>query len=701
MFKFKKLKTKLLVLIGSVVLISLTTSISIGTIKSSSMAKQAAHETAEEMAYHYGNYVLSEIATAMDTARTVAQTFEGMKQSGSTDREFANNILKHILEKNSKFAGVWTCWEPNTFDGRDKEFTNKVGHDETGRFVPYWSKDNGNITVVPLKDYKIPGPGDYYLLTKNTKKEVITDPYYYEMGGTQVLMTSLVVPIMIEGKFIGVAGIDFTLDTLQKIIAEIKPFETGYAALIANNGTYVGHLDSVQVGNDIGNTKEFTKIKKAIKDGNIYDTTIKSTFLNTDVHRIFVPINIGESKTPWSFSISVPANKILEKPNEIRNYSVLIGIIAIAVVLIVLFFISNSIVRPIDKTILMLKDIAQGEGDLTKKLEIHTNDEIEELANWFNLFVSKIQDLVGQVKNNAYALAASSNQIALVMEQSNNGIEDISKSVNDVSDSFQNNASIVEETTASIEEIASSTALISGEAEIAFESSNHILDSANIGAKHIKEIVEVINKVKESTDDVYKTVEDLKVSSNHIGEIVSIISGISQQTNLLALNASIEAARAGEHGKGFAVVAEEVRKLAEESKESTTKITTLINEIQKKSENADAAIKEGQQFVKISVEKADDTNSEFENILSAIKEITEKIEMMSNSSKQQTQISEDMAKAMDEISRTTLDNAGEVQQINAVVEEQVSSFEEITASIDELNNTAKVLKEYTDKFKVE
>ncbi len=693
MFKFRNLKTKLIFMIGVAVFISFVTTIAFVTIKSNKIAKKMSFEETEQIAKNYGNYVKAEIEIAMDASRTLAQTFEGLKNAENVDRETLNSILKNILEENQNFIAVWTCWEPNSLDGKDLEFVNAVGHDETGRFIPYWSRDNGNITVVPLVDYDV-------LIPQNIHEEIIFDPYYYPVGGKEILITSLFVPILEDGKFLGVVGIDISLETLQKNIKTIKPFETGYAALIANNGTYVAHKDDDHLGKDIGTTNERIEAKKSIKEGKAYDTIIKSNSTNEEVYRYFTPVNIGETKTPWSFAVSIPMDKVLEDANEIRNFSLILGLISIIIVLIVIYFIANSIVRPIQRTTDMLKDIAQGEGDLTKRIEVYTDDEIGELSKYFNLFIEKIQNLVERVKDNADTLSESSNQISLGMEQANQGIEEIASGISNVSHSSQNNASVVEEATASIEELSSSTEIVSKESEYAFKSSQFILEAATLGGKNILEVVETNNKVKKSTNEVYDVIKDLKNTSDKIGEIVSIITKISEQTNLLALNAAIEAARAGEHGKGFAVVAEEVRKLAEESKESASAISSLIYEIQNKSNSANQAITEGQDLVEMSVEKSNHTSEQFKSILESIKEMNEKIEMISHSSIQQAQIAEEMAKAMDEISSSTQENASSTQQMNGVIEEQVSSFEEIGSSMEALSSMAMKLKNQTDQFKV-
>ncbi|WBW95628.1 methyl-accepting chemotaxis protein [Oceanirhabdus sp. W0125-5] len=700
MFNFKSLKTKLVTLIGLAIFLSFAATIAIVTTQTNTFAKKQSYLNAEYMAKEYGYSIVNEIDVAMDTARTLSDTLEGMKISNTLDRNTVNTLLKHVLEENPFFLGVWTCWESNAFDGKDKIYSNTAAHDETGRFIPYWSRSNDKLILDPLIDYDIEGAGDYYLLAKKSKEEIILDPFSYEIDGKNVLLTSLVVPIIDNGNFLGAVGVDISLDTFQQIISEITPYETGYASLISNNGTYVGHRSNESIGKDIGATEELIKIKESIKKGESYKTNTVSNIINEKVYEYYTPIYIGETTTPWSFSISIPIKKILEEPNSIRNSTILIGFISLVFILFMIFLIAKGIIKPINKTTEMLKDIAEGEGDLTRRLEVYTSDEIGELATFFNLFVDKIQKLIVDVKENVSHLQDSSSNIALTMEQANQGIEEISIGISSVSNSSENNASIVEETTASIQELSNNSALISNESNEMLSNSNSALISANEGAVNIKEIVDANNSVKEATDEVFDSIQKLKDSSDKVSGIVSIITNISDQTNLLALNAAIEAARAGESGKGFAVVADEVRKLAEESKEAALNITSLINEMEMRADKANTAIIQGQKTVEVSYEKSIIISSHFNNIVDGVKQINKKIHTISTSTNQQLQSTEEITKAMDEVSSGAQENAGSVQQINAVIEEQASSFEEIGASIEELNNMAQELKNQTDKFKV-
>ncbi len=385
-----------------------------------------------------------------------------------------------------------------------------------------------------------------------------------------------------------------------------------------------------------------------------------------------------------------------------RTMMMLLVTVAIITLIAIGFAIilSNIISRPLTNVNKMLSDISEGEGDLTKELEINTREEIGTLARLFNQFVTKIRNVVVQVKASAASLTNYTDEIHDAIEQANESIELVNFEVKNMVDGLQNSASVVEQTTAGIQELSSSAQMISKEADAVASDSKQVLSASKDGVLKLSRVVGSIEQVKTSTESMSSVIGALKLSSDEIVGIVNMINAIAEQTSLLALNASIEAARAGEHGRGFSVVAEEVRKLADQSKGSAFKINEIISQISKDIHGANETMIKEQALVDISVGEANDTSVSFNQILSLIEAIAIKMTNISHGAQQQSMISEEMAKAIDELSHVMQGNVASSERIGESVESQVATFEEIAASITELKNMAGLLETETNRFKV-
>lgn len=238
----------------------------------------------------------------------VKHLVEGLRASRiRPQRNVVNALLMTNLKADTDVLAYWCCFESNTFDGLDEQFKHSEGHDETGRFIPYWNRANGEVVMEPLGDYETTGVNIFYDLPRRTNKDVMVEPYNYRLNnGKTIQMSTLVVAIKHGAKFIGVSGIDFALDKFQEDLSEIRPYIIGRYALISNEATYVAHPDKEKVGkvaNDL--SKE---AKKAVKDGN--------SFIEIDAANdtlIFHPIKTGNTQSPWSLMLRLNIESLLGK----------------------------------------------------------------------------------------------------------------------------------------------------------------------------------------------------------------------------------------------------------------------------------------------------------------------------------------------------------------------------------------------------
>lgn len=579
MFRKMSLKQKLQISICGVVFIAFAVTIYFITSATTKNAEKEARNLAVEIGYRYGNLIKADLDAAGGAARSLANTLEGLRAGDQTpSRDMVNTIIKRFMEDNPDCYGVWSAWEPNAFDGKDDKFKDTPGSDPAGLYQPYWHQSGNDIKLETTGMQAENDPvGAWYWKPLRSGKELVNEPTVFNYDGKDITLVAICVPIKVKGKVVGVAGVDFSMEKFKSLVGSVKPYETGFGFFLSNEGYFVAHPMAERVGKKMGDLpdiKNGNEILGSIRKGELFTETKKSISSGEEAIYVYTPFTIGRTNTPWCFGVSVPVDKVLADVHKTRNISILIGLFSLALVFGIIFLISVKLISaPINAVVEGLKDIAQGEGDLTRRLVVSSEDEIGSLATWFNIFIEKIHIMIRDVSGGVETLSISSSSLAGVSTRMNEGIRNVRVKSSAVASASEEMSSSMNSVAAAMEESAANTNMLATASEEMSSTINEI-------ARNAERARSVSGSASHRAMDASSRIDQLGVAAKSIGKVVETITDISDQVNLLALNATIEAARAGDAGKGFAVVANEIKELARQTAEATKDISEKVGDIQ-------------------------------------------------------------------------------------------------------------------------
>lgn len=611
------------------------------------------------------------------------------RQGQPLSREQVKSLTLHALESNPVISAMYAQFEQNGYDNQDAAFIDNLAlGSNTGTLDIYWVRENGDFTFYPTEDVNEKylatknehgiREAEWYLCSYDSLKPCLLDPYLYEVSaGNKILMTTFTKPIISNNRFLGLVGIDINLPVIQQKVEQMQ--HQVYEG--------AGNITVVSQKNLIVASSQYPKaVSKPLKQTSslLAEISTQNGLIKREANWYVVSsIEIDEVGNIWKVMVSIdeqtilaPALKLTNKLQEEVTRSelslLMIGVIAIGITAIFIGFLIKSITQPIEQVAQRMNELSSNEGDLSQTLPAQNHAELIALADGFNLFASKLREMIIAMKHQKDNLLNT----AIDMANNASAVEGQSQLQQNKLDSVVTAITEMAASATEVAQLAQNTADLSQQASVSIESSQAMLE------KNTQSIHQLDNELTSATQQV-GLVSD---RTQDIYGILTTIRGIAEQTNLLALNAAIEAARAGEMGRGFAVVADEVRTLAARTQESTEEVDALIKNLQKEVEMAVSQLTQSRTQMK---ETVVDTQAAFDSLVQAVtqvQQIDENTTQVATAAEEQSMVSEDISRSITEVG----DAANELAQLAKVSAQLTKDSNDAVQQLDNQLDRLKV-----------
>lgn len=638
----------------------------------------------------------AQIRTSILAASLVAQKQHAQQNylgSGIVRRSLNSQVLQ--AAKSTPYAlGAYAVMLPAALGHADDTYAgqSESGGNETGRFSVYWSRSEKgeltleNLTEDDINDTKpdvnnIPA-NEWFACSIRVHAPCLLNPYKDTTNNREMMMVTVTQPVIEGDQLLGVVGMDISLDALQEAIKNLdnQLFEGhGKAALISSDAIAVSVSDMPFIPGE-------AVVKKDAKLSEQLKTWLKQAKVQVnwqgETLQLFIPVN-NSNLPSWGLLLEFPGQDVLAAARQISssldeqissgiNRQILTGAVISLLVLLAMWWSASRIVAPMRTVVERLNEIASGDGDLTQRLQIQSQDEMGALSGAFNLFLDKLRGTISQVVTAVEGTRDTAQQANYVSGQTR--------------DRLQYQFREIDQVAAAFEEMHATSANIADRAGQAVEAADEAEHAAQHGKAVVEESLQAMDALMNYISDAKPQVERLAENSNNINKILDVIKGIAEQTNLLALNAAIEAARAGEQGRGFAVVADEVRNLASRTQESVGQIHGVINELQTGTHSVVTSILG-------SHKQADETLHNVQQSVGVLEQITRSIAVIQ-------EMNEHIAHAVQEQSKVSGDISSSVSNIRDVSSDITGMADTSAENAEKLNDLANQQQELMSHFKV-
>ena len=715
-----KLKFKLSIMVIAIMAVVVAGIAMLLLKEASNISMQLSLRGIKYLTAQQAEYWSGQVQSRLTLLHTIADTmgnFESIPAEERRDR--FDDILESTITSQPLLVNLYTVWKPDALDGMDAQYINRIGSGPAGQYATTFAKESGTLRKRSSNDLSVHME---HINGPDARKERVENPTPRLIDGKDTYLVRMMVPIINNktNEVVGGLGCLFDIATIQPVLENTIKMNEEIAIMViySGNGFILAHFLPERIGSiladvDVEYGDDIQTAYQAVLDGQPYQDSKYDPNINTNIELYMVPFQLGNSDNTWSIMIGTTEAYVLTEVRAITRFTIILTTIAILVAAAIIFFVLSTVVKPIVKVTETLKDISEGEGDLTRTITVSSKDETGELAHYFNQTLEKIKNLIVNIKGQAIALFDTGNELASNMTQTAAAVNEITANIQNIKGRVLNQSASVTQTNATMEQITVNIDKLNGHVE---SQASSVSESSSAIEEMLASIQAVTNTLVQNSENVNvltsasevgryglknvaEDINEIARDSQGLMDINAVMKNIASQTNLLSMNAAIEAAHAGDAGKGFAVVADEIRKLAENSSQQSKTINALLKKIKSSIDKI--------------MESTGNVLNKFEAIDSGVKIVSNQEENIRNAMEEQGEGSKQILEAVSHLNEITqqvkggsmemLEGSKEVieesKNLELVTQEITGGMNEMAAGAEQINVAVTKVNEISAKNK--